>query len=651
MKFNDYPFLRYVLFFVSGILLHPLVEGGNSFVLAMLIGVSLAVYLFILLLAGQKRVFGPKWCFPALAYPLLILTGWFLADQEDAQSKDNHLMKVGNIQGYLGVVLEADTQKANSVANKVAVKWVKTAKGEVAATGEVIIYHRLDSALQVGELLWIKGAPKEVDPPKNPGEFDYHRYLANKQIYYTHFVGEEVLRLGSSSSFLPNRVVYRARGKISRSLEKYVADAAARQVASALIIGEKQGLEEQVSEAYVQAGTMHILAVSGLHVGMIYGFFFLFFKPYQLTVRKRIAYLSVVVLLIWCYAAITGLSPSVMRAATMFTILSLAQMKSRAPSILNSLALSAMVLMAFNPFIIYEVGFQLSYAAVLGIVLLQPWVAALWLPKNRLLWYFWEISSVSIAAQLATFPITAYYFHVFPNYGLLANLVAIPGAFLVMAIGLPYMVFAVLGVFEQPMAWALEKVVMGLNYVIFKFQELPFAQTEGIYIGFLGMLVFWTGLACLYQLSKEKKKSYAYAFCGLVLLFGVYRVIEDVMDKKKKVVYIYALKKGFAVDCLYQGALYTYSANVGSGDLEFRVQPHQKALGSNGSFFMVGERLGDGNRIFLPNGDVLRLEKGRWDFSQLNQKEVALFEKGRWKKHGDIASLSSIDQAVRIILP
>src|SRR5690606_12449153 len=172
--------------------------------------------------------------------------------------------------------------------------------------------------------------------------------------------------------------VLQLRLNIQEKMDRHIPSPHSNQIAKALLLGQKNYLDKEVSDAYVTAGTMHVLAVPGLHVGIVYGFFFLFIKPYQLANKKRLLYLSGIILIIWIYALITGMSPSVLRAATMFTLVGLAQMKARSPSIYNSLALSALILMVFDPYIFYSVGFQLSYLAVLGIVLLHPKISELW---------------------------------------------------------------------------------------------------------------------------------------------------------------------------------------------------------------------------------------------------------------------------------
>ncbi|UCS93760.1 ComEC family competence protein [Echinicola marina] len=650
MKFNEFPFLRYFAFIALGILSYPHFHFFNNE--ALIWGIVLLLLLYFTLAIGQlsKRGFAYKWCYPVLAYFMLMLSGYYLAYQADERNEPNHLMGFQEVEGYMAVVLSSDREKSNSIANKVAVKTVKTPRGYFEASGQVMIYHRLDSVLHIGDVLWLQGKPEKLAPPSNPKEFDYRGFLANKQIYHSQFVGKSLSVLGKVNEQPIYSWISNIRDNAMIVIDREIKDGQVAQVLKAFLLGEKQDLDEALSDAYVKAGTMHILAVSGLHVGMIYGFFFLFFKPVQSSQGKRLVILSVIVLLIWAYALLTGLSPSVMRAASMFTILSLAQVMSRSPSIINSLALSAVVLLVLQPFIIYEVGFQLSYAAVLGIVVLQPRIRRLWLPKNKLLYYLWEISSVSIAAQLATFPISAYYFHVFPNYGLLANLWAIPGAFLIMALGLPYLLLLIFDFSFPLLTGLLEGVVRVLNYLIFSIQDLPFAQTEGIYIDLAGMLLFWLGVVCVFYVYEYRRKTYAFVFFIVCFLGIAQYYMKWFLKAQKNELYVYCLREGMAMDYFNKGKLYKINWNLPSKEKEFKVEPHRAYLVNQAVFELKSEGQGDQRRVYLPDGKSLLINKGVLDLSTLPVGELSFFEEGGWKVLAKRDNLKLGESAYKIIL-
>ncbi|WP_200974382.1 ComEC/Rec2 family competence protein [Echinicola sp. 20G] len=650
MKFSEYPFLRYVIFYALGVVVYPffadipvMVFMGGVLCFLML------VYILMQLINTFKRSYRFKVLFPFLSYVLLFLSGILICDHKVATNQPEHLSNFKEVDAYIAVVSEYDEQKANSIGNRLTVYFVKNKDEWKKAIGEVLVYHRLEEPLMPGQILVLQGAPQLIEAPKNPKEFNYQKFMANKQVYHRQFIGKEVTRLGDSKENGLQQNILSLRKSITSAIDQEIEDDRARQVAQALLVGQKSQLEEQVSEAYVTAGAMHILAVSGLHVGMIYGVFFLFFKPSNLKRVSKILLLTAVILLVWLYALLTGMSPSVLRAATMFTLISLSQMRSSSPSIFNSLALSALILMAFNPFIIFEVGFQLSYAAMVGILLLQPLLVSFWLPKNRLVFYVWEITTVSIAAQLATFPLSVYYFHVFPNYFLLSNLVAIPGAFLVMSVGLPFMVLSTFGVFLLPLSYLLEHLLKGLNYLIFLFQDLPLAQTERIFLDFGSILLIWGILACTYLLLSQRKKQYAYWLTLMMAFLVVWPWLG--YKSKNQEVYVYALKnEDFAVDFYAGKSLYSYQSSKSVEDINYHVLPQREAMQPLTEFQLMGQKKANSEMVLLPNGGKLMRVDGKLIVAGVGVKSMAAFENGEWIEREFADSLLLNQFAYRLIL-
>ncbi|MEX2591375.1 MAG: ComEC/Rec2 family competence protein [Anditalea sp.] len=630
MKFSEYPFLRYALFFIMGVLIYPyLGVFGLEDIVYFTSGLFI-LYLILVLLNSFQKNYRFKPLFPLLAYALLVSMGILFTYLKDAKNDPSHLLFQNQVVGYLGEVEDLDQKKPNTFANRIKIRYVKKGEDYVPASGEVIIYHKLPEQLLPGEIVWIEGNPTTIVPPKNPYEFDYQEFLANQQIYHSHYVGTQITRIGKINHQPINNFVLQLRASILDRIDRHISTPHSNQIAKALLLGQKKNLEEEVSEAYITAGTMHILAVSGLHVGIVYGFFFLFIKPYQLPARKRILYLSLLILIIWMYALITGMSPSVMRAAAMFTLMGLAQMKSRSPSIYNALALSALILLVFDPFILYTVGFQLSYLAVFGIVLLQSKISGLWEPRNKIVHYFWEITSVGIAAQLATFPVSVHYFHVFPTYFIFSNLVAIPAAFLVMSFGIPFMLIS----FVEPIGYLLGSIVDFFirmeNGVIFSIQNLPYARIDHIRFPPVEMLLFWLFIVTLYLLVQENKKRYAYlsmlVLLGLVLSNWIYLW----KDYQRNELYIYGVEKGLAVDHFYRGQLYSRIDGISSQDISYKIHPNRISKGYMDSKALEYWEEGSSIHLLLPEQYSLKINGEQFEIERSSIKSVSQYVKGKW---------------------
>lgn len=591
------------------------------------------LYALIIFINSYKERFGFRTLIPFLAYLQLLLAGITSCYLKDIRHDQNNLINVPyQIDSYLAVVLDYDQSKPNSVSNRISLKKVFDGTTWQDAKGEVLLYHKSLLDLSPGDLVWIWGGPQKISPPSNPQEFDYRNFMLNQQISHQHFVSDQITLVGKLREFPIENFFMRLRSGIMEGIDRKFTDPKSNQIAKALLLGQKKILDKDISEAYSTAGAMHVLAVSGLHVGIIYGFFFLFFKPYRLSKPYRIFYLALIILLIWAYAMLTGMSASVMRAATMFTLMAMAQMNSRNPSIFNPIALSSLILLVFDPFLLYAVGFQLSYTALLGIVLIQPLLVGLWLPKTRLIEYGWQITTVGIAAQLATFPISGYYFHSFPVYFLLSNLIAIPGAFLIMSFGVPYMIFNSVPLMGSVLAWITEKAISIVNYLIFWIQELPFSKISDLYLSpsFIGFYFLVLGILLVLRVDPGKRA----LFTLFVLLTGIglyrgYAIIEDISRKE---ILIYGLEKGIAIDVLFEGDLYAFE-DLNDKDLQYKVNPNRKKISSNTTFPLLAFYSGENLLIYLPgNLGYIMIQSDQIDVVNEGRKEqFYVWAEGEWQ--------------------
>jgi competence protein ComEC len=244
----------------------------------------------------------------------------------------------------------------------------------------------------------------------------------------------ELLQVKEDNIFFST--IYKMREYFLSILSTYVRDRNQFAVASAIMLGYNDYMNGDITRAYASSGALHVLSVSGLHVGIMFFMLNVLLKFMDNRGRKLEITKSVsIILFIWLYACLTGLSPSVLRSAMMFSLIQSGTLLKRHVNTFNIVFGSAVVLMLFNPFIVTEVGFRLSYLAVLGIIYLQPKIYSLWAFKNWFLDKAWMIVAVSLAAQIATFPLSLLYFHQFPNLFLISNLVVIPVSNLILFLG------------------------------------------------------------------------------------------------------------------------------------------------------------------------------------------------------------------------
>jgi len=366
------------------------------------------------------------------------------------------------------------------------------------ATGKLLINVKRDSltqSLSVDDLLFTTAKLEGIQKPLNPHEFDYSKYLELKQVYHQLYLTQEELLPLSNSKTTIYGYADQLRSLINIKLITAGFKDDALSIINALLLGQRQNIDKTIYNNYVNSGTIHILAVSGLHVGIILWILNFLFKP--LLYFKYGNYLRPIILvsILWTFAIIAGLSPSVTRAVAMFSIISIAMHLKRPTNIYNTLVISAFVILLFKPTFLFEVGFQMSYLAVLGIVSVQPILYKLWKPKYLVTDKLWQIFTVTLAAQAGVVPISLFYFHQFPGLFFISNIVVIPFLGLILGFGLLIIALALMNILPDFIVTAYSFVIDSLNAFIawvaqfedFLFRDIPFTILQVICSYFLIM--------------------------------------------------------------------------------------------------------------------------------------------------------------------
>ncbi|MGY6562104.1 MAG: ComEC/Rec2 family competence protein [Luteibaculaceae bacterium] len=422
--------------------------------------------------------------------------------------------------------------------------------------GKANIYLELDTLsrnLVFGDIIRIPNQLRKVEGPKNPEEFNYARYLSFHNIYHQgYYKSSEWLYVGNSISWFNLRQnIHKLRNYLLSLFDKYEFEKDEKAVASALILGYKHFIDYELSQSYSSTGAMHVLAVSGLHVGIVYAgiVWLLSFLGHKGIPRFLKAFIALLGL--WFYAGLTGMSPSVQRAAAMFSFMIVGKYFFKSVSTYNSIFASAFFLLVIDPYIITQVGFQLSYLAVLGIIYFQPKIYKLLFFKNKILNQVWNITAVSIAAQLATFPLGLLYFHQFPTYFFISNLIVIPGAFVVLVTGIVMLIFTPFELIQYYIAVVLEYEIKLLNFCIKKLELLPFALIESINITIFETywIYFIVVLLGYLFVAKNKDKVMLWFSCVTSLLFA-YQLTVKYQNYKSSFLNVYDIRFSTAVEVI-----------------------------------------------------------------------------------------------------
>lgn len=416
--------------------------------------------------------------------------------------------------------------------------------------------------IQYGDVLIVYATLSPVTRSGNPHSFDNQTYMRRKGICYTGYApAYACVRLDRDS---PSWVK-----AFSHTLQKRLADLLATSgmsgqeydIIKAILLGDDDTMEPDLKTAYASAGVSHILCVSGMHVGIIFMIINTLLKPMDLFKGSRLAKAFILLLSVWLYACITGLSPSVTRSATMFTFVTVGNLLQRNTNVFHSLFASLFILLAINPLLLFEIGFQLSYLAVFGIVLFQPKIVGLYACKTKIGNYFWELISVSLSAQLSTFAISAYYFGQFPSYFLLSNLSVVALSFAVMVSGVVLLVVSFVPFLSKMVCFILTYEIRIMNNIVTFIEQLPGSVVHDIDFSILQVVLLYGFVVLLYMTWHYRRSVYFWSAMLVFTVFSttfVYRKVELLQQESSTV---YAVRKASAMAFCWhqQGVLFSDS--------------------------------------------------------------------------------------------
>ena len=451
----------------------------------------------------------------------------------------------------LARVLEPPEEREKTVKVLLALESVRTDNGLVKASGKVMAYfQKEDQALRLnyGDLIAFSVPLEEVPPPKNPMEFDYKKYLERKGVTWRVYLqSDKWLFTGTNRTNPIFAFAYRFRQRLLTSLQRCGITDDEFGVAAAILLGDDESLPAQVRQNYVAAGSMHILCVSGMHVGIIYllASFLLGFlgNGKRMAVVRRMALLF----LIWFYALLTGLSPSIMRAALMISFVVFGELIHRKGFALNSIAASAFVLLLINPNNLFAIGFQLSYVAVIGIVLLQRPIYHLLYINNKVLDKIWEITAVSLAAQVATLPLTIYYFNQFTPYFWLSNLLMTPLSFIVILTGMLLLVVSWVPWVNLAMGRLVWWCLHGMNWIVAEIEHWPLSLVKGLYMNDLQFTLSLLLLLLLWLFVNLKRKRMVMEMLVLSVIFAFSMAWQSQQRAHQSRLVVYSLRNHTAI--------------------------------------------------------------------------------------------------------
>lgn len=555
---------------------------------------------------------------------MLAAAGWVRLWQPHPVIDAAHFSRV-DAQSLVGYVADEPVVRGRHVRLVLAVTHRYEGETLARCSGNLMLTINMGDSLarspfSYGDKLVIPAAYEKVDPPYNPREMDYRRYLAGKNIWYQAYIPlGEVGRMGINGG---NPVIAYALGLRQQMVAKfaqYISDGNALSVACTLILGYRATLDQSILDSFSATGTIHVLSVSGMHVVIVYWLLSKLLWWMDRGRRRRMSRCALLLTAIWGYALLTGFSPSVLRASLMMSFVLVAANSGRQQQVYNSIAASAFFLLWQNPNFIVDIGFQLSYLAVLGMVFLIPKLQSARPIPNAYVRPVSDYVWMSIAAQAGAGPLAAYYFHQFPLYFLPANLLVILPATAVMYLGFA-LVLLPNGAWSIWIGQLLERLILLMQGILDRIEQWPMARISGIWTTWWESILIYLALIALVLAfsTRGKRLVYGALVCTLLLASSAFLKVRSRANRHQVVVF--NVGHHLALGLIGSTNAWIYS-NLPAADhrtIQYRVMP---ALASS---------VPAGRIHFIPQGSVYQDERiyTRLNVLQFGDKRVLVYEAG-----------------------
>ena len=527
MKFINFSIVKFSLFLSLGVLFAKLTSAFSAISFTLIL--PLLFFLFISWLLARRQLFQNS-IFGIITYACFFLIGYInyqirLPEFQETHYS-NHLSKTellnSNqkiIQFKIKEVLKSDRYNTKYIAQVLALQ-------EVVSSGLMLVNLKKDSLktlYTIDDVLFVSANIKNIPTPLNPYQFDYSNYMKSLGVYHQIRISKRDILLAEKGISTVRGRAEKLRNHIIEKLRKSPLTPDELSIVQAFILGQRKDVSKHLYSDYAAAGAIHILAVSGLHVGIVYFILLVLFSLLKSLPHGNLIRSILIVICLWGFAFITGLSPSVIRAVTMFSFFAFATIINRRTNSINTLFLSYFLLILIDPMWLFHVGFQLSYLAVFFILWILPIFNKLYYPRNYFIKKIWDIVTVTIAAQLGIIPLSLYYFHQFPGLFFISNLVVLPFLGILLGAGLLIIILALFNALPDWLALSYNSLIKALNSFInwvanqdaFLIQDIHFSMEKvlGSYVLIFSLVLLW---------KKSSFNRILYSLVSIAILIGIF---------------------------------------------------------------------------------------------------------------------------------
>lgn len=483
-----------------------------------------------------------------------------------------------NEQSFIATIADIPVVSEKFIKIPVSINGIERNKEWHYAEGSTIIYLKNDSRLKLslGNKLLLHAKFSHVNEPKNPYEFDYKTFLENKNIFHVVYASSHNMHIIKKYNvdFSIAQIGTQIKSHLVSVLRNSELSPNTFAICSALLVGYDDEIDSEVMQSFSHSGTLHILSVSGMHTGVLYGILIFIFSIIDKYDRYKKTKFVAVVISLFLFVVITGLSPSVLRAALMLSLILFGKTFYKQGNAYNTLLFSAFLLLLINPYLIKDVGFLLSYCAVGGIMYLYPMLAQLYVFENRIVQWLWTSVLISVAATVFTLPISLYFFHQFPVWFVFSNLLIIPISMFLMLCAVLFLILHKIVFLNQVLVYVMNvatSIMLWLAQLTDnpKYGFIDFIPFEKIDVLLMCLLI---ALGLIVLATKQYKHVLALCFTVIVWLsFSIYGSLEQKQNQELVVFHVkqksvFALRLGRTV--------YAHFDNITSKEFQRYVKPY-----------------------------------------------------------------------------
>ncbi|MES2645511.1 MAG: ComEC/Rec2 family competence protein [Bacteroidota bacterium] len=553
---KEAPLIRFLVPLIIGIICQWYLSFSNPILI-----VSSIILFFTTMLLYQTK-YKSTYRLGLVFFIACVLVGCWLVVLKDPRNWNTHVAKhYQSTQTVIATLQEPVVKKGNNYKTIASIQLLDSNGNKMQVTGNIIMYVAVDSLsekLQYGSILVFKKQLVSITNSGNPGGFDYKRYAAFNNLFYQVFLKKaEYVVTGVKDANAVRKMLFVTRQYAIDQFRKSIPNKTEAGMAEALLLGYKGDLDKQLVESYANTGVVHIIAISGMHLGLIYGLLFFVLQPLEKRKHGRFIKGLIIITALWLFSILTGAAPSITRSAIMFSIIVAGSSFGKTTTIYNSLAVSAVALLVYNPFNLWDVGFQLSYAALLSIAVLgDPLTKFLYVP-NKWLQKIVQLLAITTAAQAFTLPLVLYHFHQFPLSFLLTNLLAVPLSSLILYLLIALVTFSwipFVGIILGSCSFYSIKL---MNWFVLWVEQIPYSRIDNIYFSVLHTVVCMIFIVAVTTLFLKRNALALLAGLSSLLLLILLLEIQFYQTLHQQKLIVYNIPRATGID-IFNGRRYTF---------------------------------------------------------------------------------------------